>query len=1075
MGERRAARSYAVAIAAVVWLARMTCGARAWAGSFTPGDIVVYRVGDGVQTLTNNGSPVFIDEYTPAGSFVQAIALPATASGSNRPLLAQGASGTGSAIEGLIATSANGQYVMLTGYSTTVGGAAVLSSTACTGPGGVPRVVGRVKYDGTVDTSTALTDFSCSTNPRAATSSDGTGIWLGGNGSGVLFTTLGSSTSTQLSATTTNVRQVQIFGGQLYAAVNGSAVSTVGTGLPTTGGQTVAALNLPNAGTSPDGFFFATVPGGTVLYLADDTAGTVQKWSLVSGSWIDNGTVAYAGARALFGTVTGSTVKLYLRATAGATIDTLTDSGGFNAALAGTPSALITAPANEVFKGIAAAPVAPGGATPTATVTAPVPTGTGPTAQPTFTPPVPTAPATPTATPGPRTPTPADTAPLPVVDPKAVLGCERSLGGVSTALVTADLAMLERCSMATFKCIQSLPAGGARDACFAKARATCAKAHDGLMAARGGFEATLNASCGGSPARVPLSLLRAGSVLGFDSLEPSCQQYAGVSLNSLGAISSCVQAATTCRAERALALAVPRLADLLAPVLDTAGSGMCIPPPTGDLDGLGDATEAKRALRCQAAAAAGARGFVLRRLRLTQKCVDSMLRCRVTGQPTGRCAQIAATCDKQLGALSTGSRGTTAKLAGKIARACGPLAPASLLDADGPGFAASTARCNAFGGGPFGVLAAPRGCIATTKRSCLADAVGTCIANAFDCAATAIVSEALPLAADELGRFDVQLSENPYCADDPNWTRDALEPSNLLDVALRDIHPTQAVLGFDEIYYKLGRYRGTKDEAGGGHNHRFDDWCEANGQIEAVSAQPGARLSDPATFSCALAIGAETPDSLNLMKTVVIGPGGQLYLEDGHHTFTEFWEQPDGGPDMHIRVRVVGNLSHLDRGAFWREMQLENRVWLLDGNNLPITVNDLPQSLGLASFQNDTYRGLVYFTRDIGYAVPVTQPEYLEFLWGEWLRQRLDVSAFNLTDLQSYLALVETASMEMTDLTDIQPVRNGQTAGQLGRLQAWNAGLPATAGEFAKLSKPITASKPGKVAYAVDYKASLAP
>jgi hypothetical protein len=217
----------------------VTCVSFAHAGAFTAGNIVVYRVGDGVAALTNNGNAVFIDEYTPAGSFVQAVALPTTASGGNHPLIAQGATGSGSAIEGLMATSTNGQYVMMTGYGTTLGGAAALSTTACTGAGGVPRVVGRVKFDGTVDTSTALTDVSCSSNVRSATSDDGTNVWVSGNGTGASFATLGATTSTQLAAATTNVRQVQIFGGQLYGAINGGAVSTIGSGLPTTGGQTV--------------------------------------------------------------------------------------------------------------------------------------------------------------------------------------------------------------------------------------------------------------------------------------------------------------------------------------------------------------------------------------------------------------------------------------------------------------------------------------------------------------------------------------------------------------------------------------------------------------------------------------------------------------------------------------------------------------------------------------------------------------------------------------------------------------------------------------------------------------------
>ena len=387
--------------------------------SFTPGNIVVYRVGDGTQTLTNNGNSVFIDEYTPSGTFVQAVALPN--SGSN-PLIAQGATGKGSAIEGLIADSTDGQYVVLTGYATAVGGGTQLSLTPCTGTGGVPRTVGLVKYDGTVDTSTALTDFACgtgtgNTNPRSATSTNGTNIWVSGSEGvvgtgGARFTTRGSTTSTQLNSTDTNMRQVNIFGGQLYGAVNGVAVSAIGTGLPTTGGQTDTALTLPGSGTSPDGFFFASVPGGTVLYLADDGAGEIYKWSLVSGTWTANGTVALASARAIFGTVSGSTVKLYVRSSGDDTvIQTLTDSSGFNATITGSLSTWVTAPANEVFRGIALAPAssAPPTNTPTRTNTPP-----GPTASPTRTPtitmtptrtssPTITATLTPTPTPGPFT------------------------------------------------------------------------------------------------------------------------------------------------------------------------------------------------------------------------------------------------------------------------------------------------------------------------------------------------------------------------------------------------------------------------------------------------------------------------------------------------------------------------------------------------------------------------------------------------------------------------------------------------------------------------------------------------
>src|SRR6476646_382680 len=36
--------------------------------AFTPGDLVVYRVGDGSASLTGIATAVFLDEYTPAGT-----------------------------------------------------------------------------------------------------------------------------------------------------------------------------------------------------------------------------------------------------------------------------------------------------------------------------------------------------------------------------------------------------------------------------------------------------------------------------------------------------------------------------------------------------------------------------------------------------------------------------------------------------------------------------------------------------------------------------------------------------------------------------------------------------------------------------------------------------------------------------------------------------------------------------------------------------------------------------------------------------------------------------------------------
>ncbi|MFJ7999831.1 ParB/Srx family N-terminal domain-containing protein [Streptomyces sp. NPDC096310] len=296
---------------------------------------------------------------------------------------------------------------------------------------------------------------------------------------------------------------------------------------------------------------------------------------------------------------------------------------------------------------------------------------------------------------------------------------------------------------------------------------------------------------------------------------------------------------------------------------------------------------------------------------------------------------------------------------------------------------------------------------------------------------------------------------------------------DLLDVTLDQLRPTQPSVGFDQIYYKLGRYSSTKDVQNGDVNKRFDDWCETNGQEEAATVPAGATLARPSSFTCTVPVGQETEETRAAMKTVVVGPGGALYLTDGHHTLTSFLETADGGPRMHIRLRVTANLSGLGTSAFWRTMQDKKWVWLRDENNRPITTDQLPRRLGLARFHDDRYRSLVYFTRDIGYQAPDDAAEYLEFLWGTWLRDRVDLGSYDLASPASYLAAVRGASETMSGTPGDTVISDGRTADELGRMEEWNDGKKPTGGEFGKLSAPITDAKPGKLAYALDYRGHL--
>lgn len=360
----------AFALAAFTGLVQNTPVAHA--ASFTPGNIVVVRIGDGSAALTNAATAVFLDEYTPAGTIVQTISLPTTVSGNNKRLTMSGTSTS----DGALALSSNGQYLTLTGYDAITGTASVTSSAANT----TNRIVGRLNANGVVDTSTTLTNDYSTNNIRSAVSDNGINIWTGGAGTnpGVRYTTLGTvGTATQLStATPTNIRVVNIFDGQLYFATGSTTIGIykIGEGLPTTSGQLITQT-VSTSG-SPYGFVFFdrdnTIAGVDTLYVADDstgTAGGLKKFSYNGTAWTQQGAIFNTGSnglRGLTGKIENGNVVLY--GTTGESsankLVRITDTAAYNASLAASSTDLTTAVANTVFRGVAfvpqiAAPVAP--------------------------------------------------------------------------------------------------------------------------------------------------------------------------------------------------------------------------------------------------------------------------------------------------------------------------------------------------------------------------------------------------------------------------------------------------------------------------------------------------------------------------------------------------------------------------------------------------------------------------------------------------------------------------------------------------------------------------------------------
>jgi hypothetical protein len=343
--------------------------------AFTPGDLVVYRVGNGVNTLSSNGNVVFLDEYTTNGTFVQSVPLPGSQTGSNSAFVASGTAVS----EGGLSLSTNGEYLLATGYATnTQSGAALTGTSSVT----VPRLVARVDYAGSVDTTTILSNWSSGNSPRSAVSPDGVNIWVGAGTGSVGYTSLGSTFVTALNTNSpSDTERVGIYGGQLYAMTDRSAngLSAIGTGLPTTGDQLATVLAgspgngvLSNNAAAGYSFVFLTLRAGgsgvDTLYYADNGStgengnrGGILKYSLVSGTWAYNGAINAFGATGLTAKrqIAGNTTNVLLYATStNNAIYAAIDSTGYD----GNPAAvavttLASAPASTAFRDIAFVPV----------------------------------------------------------------------------------------------------------------------------------------------------------------------------------------------------------------------------------------------------------------------------------------------------------------------------------------------------------------------------------------------------------------------------------------------------------------------------------------------------------------------------------------------------------------------------------------------------------------------------------------------------------------------------------------------------------------------------------------------
>jgi hypothetical protein len=353
-----------------VGLAVLACAASAFA-SLTPGDVVVQRDGNGgVESLTSNATALYLDEFEPRGGFATSIALPTAENeggAGNKPITDSGTATS----DGGLTLSGNGECLLTVGINAKPGTEKVLATQDTANP----RVVALVNGAGEVNTTTALTNFANENNPRSATSSECKKLWVGGAGNktsgGVLATEVGKKEGTELNEDK-NVRQVEVVGNQLYTSADPTqtgafTIATVGSGLPTTKGQTITNLPFATSPEEPYAYSLLTLGLGSTpdtLYVADNKKGAetsaIVKYGLSEGKWVEHGSVEIPEVTGVTANDVNGVVTIYATSSGTShekgTLYRISDVSGVNGTLSGAPVEIAKAPTNEAWRGVAFAP-----------------------------------------------------------------------------------------------------------------------------------------------------------------------------------------------------------------------------------------------------------------------------------------------------------------------------------------------------------------------------------------------------------------------------------------------------------------------------------------------------------------------------------------------------------------------------------------------------------------------------------------------------------------------------------------------------------------------------------------------
>jgi hypothetical protein len=118
------------------------------------------------------------------------------------------------------------------------------------------------------------------------------------------------------------------------------------------------------------------------------------------------------------------------------------------------------------------------------------------------------------------------------------------------------------------------------------------------------------------------------------------------------------------------------------------------------------------------------------------------------------------------------------------------------------------------------------------------------------------------------------------------------------------------------------------------------------------------------------------------MIPVVVGPDQGNYVVDHHHLARALHDE--GVKD--ILVTVIGDLTMVDREAFWGVMDNKRWAYPYDAKGGRREFKDIPKSV--AGLKDDPFRSLAGELRRAGGFAKDTTP-FSEFLWADFLRRKI--------------------------------------------------------------------------------------